>query len=297
MIENYRGVFTPLITPFKEDFSIDFDALNDLLDFLISQKVTGFFINATTGEFTSLTHAEKKLYGKFVKEKTKGKAINLINVSSTVMNEVIDLARFAKEEGFDGVVSPPPFFLIPDRNGIFNYFKRISEESNLLTFLYDIPSATGYSIPENIVIELIEKCPNIAGIKVTYDSLEYIRNLIVNGKSIRPFTVMTGIETYFIPTLISGGDGGIVALSNFAPGLFVNAFDAFKNKDFDRTVNLQSKIMELFEVYKLTNSFAAAIKISLKHLGFNLSTITRLPLIIDTSNEEKIKDIINKILK
>lgn len=295
MSQQARGVFTPLITPFKEDYTIDFEALGEIVDFLVENGVDGFFVNATTGEFTSLTSEEKKSFALFVRQRSAGKVINLLNVSSTVMSEVVEMANFARINGFDGVVSPPPFFLIPDKNGIYNYFKKISEDSGLPTYLYNIPQATGYSIPETVVIDLVQNCPLISGIKITYDSLEYIRYITLNTKVKRPFTVMTGVETYFVPTLISGGDGGIVALSHLAPNLFTGAIRAMRYKDFDGLIECHQKIMRLFDVYKLTNSFAAAIKISLKNLGFKVKPITRLPLVIDMSNEDKIVEVLKQV--
>lgn len=297
MIENLQGVITPLITPFKKDFSIDYESLDFLLEFLLKEKVNGFFVNATTGEFTSLSHQEKKDYAKFVINKTKGKAVNLLNVSSTVFSEVQDLIRFAKENKFEGIVSPPPYFLIPDRNSLINYFKLISEESGLPTFIYNIPSATGYSVPQDVVFELIEKCPNVSGIKATFDNMDYLRGIILYGKKKRKFTVMTGIETYFIPTLISGGDGGILGLSNFAPNIFVNSYNAFKEKNLDALTTFQRKIMRLFEVYKLSNSFGGAVKIALNLLGFKIELVTRNPLQLDVSHKEEIQGIIKEIYK
>jgi len=294
--ENFKGVITPLITPFKKDFSIDYEALDNLLDFLISHNIDGFFVNATTGEFTSLMHEEKKEFAKFVLSKAKGKALSLLNITSTVHEEIKDLILFAKENVFDGIVSTPPFFLVPDSKGLYDHFKEISEYG-LPTFIYNIPAATGYSIPDSTVIKLVEDCPNIFGIKITYDSLEYVKSIIIHGKEKRNFLVFTGIETYFVSTLISGGNGGVVALSNFAPELFKNAIAAFINKDFDSLMNANEKIQRLSEIYKYSNSFASAIKISLNLLGFKLETITRKPLETRTTNLEKMKEILNEVLR
>ena len=105
----YYGVITPLITPFKENSEIDYDAYEELLNFLIKSRANGFFVNATTSEFTSLSYKEKIDVASFVITRTKGKAKVLMNVASTDMREVIELCEFAKKSKVDAVVSPPYF--------------------------------------------------------------------------------------------------------------------------------------------------------------------------------------------
>jgi 4-hydroxy-tetrahydrodipicolinate synthase len=292
----YYGVITPLITPFKENGEIDYDALEELLNFLLTSKVNGFFVNATTGEFTSLSLKEKKEVAIFVSSKVGNKAKVLINVASTDMREVIELCKFAQNIKVDGIVSPPPYFLIPDKNGLKSYFLQIAKESNLDTFIYNIPAATGYSIHSSLVQELAESDERIIGVKATIDNLSYLKEIVINIKEKRPeFSAFTGVEYYFLPNLLSHGDGGIVALSNFAPLFFTSILDAFEQKNLDRLMLLQYKIMELSQIYSYASSFASSIKISLQLLGFKTTKFVRRPLSTDSEETvNKIKQILFK---
>lgn len=293
---NFKGVNVALITPFKEDYSIDYDALSEVLEYDISKKVDGIFVNATTGEFTSLTMDEKKRVAEFVTKKIANRTKLFINVSSGVFAEVESLCRFAKDFGFDAVVSPPPYFMIPDNQGIINYFVSIAQISNLPTFIYNIPIATGYSVSESTILKLAKMDDRIAGVKATLDSSSYLRNLIEGAKSARPeFTVFTGIENLFVHNLVSGGDGGILGFANAAPHFFREAYEAFEKQNLNDLTTIQRKIGKLSKIYDLTNSFAGAVKISLKLMGFNVKLIMRNPLQIDDSRLDEIKSILQEV--
>jgi 4-hydroxy-tetrahydrodipicolinate synthase len=293
---NFKGVNVALITPFNEDYSIDYDALSEVLEYDISKRVDGIFVNATTGEFTSLTTEEKKQVAEFVSKKVNKRAKLFINVSSGVFAEAESLCKFAKDFLFDAVVSPPPYFLIPDTQGIINYFISIAQMSNLPTFIYNIPAATGYSVSESTVLKLAEMDERIAGVKATIDSSAYLRNLIEGAKAARPeFTVFTGIENLFIHNLISGGDGGILGFANAAPHFFREAYEAFEKENTKDLTTIQRKIGKLSQIYDLTNSFAGALKISLKLMGFNVKLVMRNPLQIDDTRLDEIKNILQEV--
>jgi len=278
----YFGVYVPLITPFSKDYSIDYDALEELLNFLLASGVNGFFVNATTGEFTSLSLEEKEEIANLVLSTAKGKARLFLNVASTDVREVKKLCRFAAEKGFDAVISPPPYFLIPDERGLLNYFITIAEESNLDTLIYNIPPATGYSFLPKLVEELADSDSRIKGVKATIDSIGYLRDVILTVKKKHPdFSVLTGVEHNFLPNLLCGGDGGIVALSNFAPSFFIETVKSFDEKNFDSLLELHRKITTLSRIFSYSTSFASGIKISLSLMGFKVQPFVRRPLIED----------------
>jgi 4-hydroxy-tetrahydrodipicolinate synthase len=290
----YHGVITPLITPFSENGEIDYDALDELLNSIVEAKINGFFVNATTGEFTSLSFDEKKKFASFVVSRTKEKAKIFMNVSSTDMREVFELCKYARQLQVDAVVSPPPYFLIPDKKGLKDYFLKIAEESNLDTLIYNIPGATGYNLPAVYVKELAEEEKRIIGVKATVDNLSYTNELIITIKEKRPeFSIFTGVEYYFLPNLISNGDGGIVALSNFSANIFVKLLHELQEQNLAGAKILHYKIMKLSQIYKYSSSFASAIKIALSLLGFKTKNIVRKPLSTDS---EEARENIRKVL-
>ncbi|MGB9749419.1 MAG: dihydrodipicolinate synthase family protein [Caldisericia bacterium] len=289
----FSGIITPLITPFKEDGEIDFDGFKSLLNFL-QDKVDGMFVNATTGEFTSLTLDEKIEILKFVKDSVRNNVKLFSNVTSTCFNDIKKLVEVSNNLNYDAIVITPPYFLVPDIKGMKNYFLSVSKISNIPLLIYNIPACTGYSLSVEIIKELAITEEKISGVKATIDSLNYIKDLIVLIKTKREdFSVLTGVELYLAPTLLSGGDGGIVALSNFAPNLLKKVIFDYEKGDFYSLNETHKKILNLFEVYKYSSSFAGAIKITLNLLGFPINRNVRLPLFKDNEDSiQRIKEIL-----
>ncbi|MDI6860982.1 MAG: dihydrodipicolinate synthase family protein [Caldisericia bacterium] len=288
----YNGIITPLITPFNGKGEIDFKGFESLLLFL-KDKVDGFFVNATTGEFTSLSIDERIEVLKFVKSVVKEDKLIFSHITSTSIKDIEKIIKASHDLKVNAIVITPPYYLIPDRDGIKNFFYFILKISNLDLLIYNIPSCTGYSLSVDIIKEIAFECERLKGVKATIDSLSYIKDLISIKEKREDFSVLTGVELYLAPTLLSHGDGGIVALSNFAPLLLKEIILNFENKNFENFIESHRKVMKLFEIYKYSSSFASAIKIALNLLGFPISKKVRVPLIEDSEEKvEKIKDIL-----
>jgi len=294
--DKFYGIITPLITPFNDNEKIDFESYKFLLNFL-KDKVDGIFVNATTGEFTSLSLDEKIEILKFVKDIVGNNVKLFSNITSTCFKDVEKLIEVSNNLKYDAVVAIPPYFLIPNNLGMKNYFQSIIKITEIPLLIYNIPACTGYSLSVEIIKEIALSNEKLIGVKATIDSLNYIKDLIISIKSKREeFSVLTGVESYLTPTLISGGDGGIVALSNFAPQLMRKIIFDYENKDFDSLIEDHRKILKLFEIYKFSSSFAGAIKTSLNILGFPIKRKVRTPLIEDDEKSfENIKEILNSL--
>ena len=294
--DKFYGIITPLITPFNDNEKIDFESYKFLLNFL-KDKVDGIFVNATTGEFTSLSLDEKIEILKFVKDIVGNNVKLFSNITSTCFKDVEKLIEVSNNLKYDAVVAIPPYFLIPNNLGMKNYFQSIIKITEIPLLIYNIPACTGYSFSVEIIKEIALSNEKLIGVKATIDSLNYIKDLIISIKSKREeFSVLTGVESYLTPTLISGGDGGIVALSNFAPQLMKKIILDYEKKDFDSLIEDHSKILKLSEIYKFSSSFAGAIKTSLNILGFPIKRKVRTPLVEDDEKSfENIKEILNSL--
>ncbi|MFU2157765.1 MULTISPECIES: dihydrodipicolinate synthase family protein [Caldisericum] len=283
-----------LITPFKENGAIDYLGFGKFLSYLVDKSPDGLFANATTGEFTNLSLKEKKEVAIFVKENSKSVPV-YVNVHSTVFEETLEMCRFAKEMNFYAIVSPPPFFLVPSEKGLYNYFIKIAETSTLPTFIYNIPVLTGYSLSVELIKELA-KHPLIKGIKVTYDNMGYFVRLINEVKSVKQeFEIFTGTEQLYIPLILTGGDGGVMALANIALDIFNEVKAAFNNGDLEKVVSLQKKISRLTNIYSLTTSFGYAIKVALGFMNIPIERYVRKPLMEDAFDEEEFKRILEEV--
>ncbi|WP_175060043.1 dihydrodipicolinate synthase family protein [Thermococcus sp. 2319x1] len=290
-----RGVIVPLVTPFNEDYSIDFPALEEHINYLQNAGVHGIFINATTGEFTSLSFEERKLIAEKGREIVTS-TFYLVGTASTNTLEVVELTKHAQDIGADYVVIAPPYYCPLSDEALFNHYSIIAEKTDIPIILYNIPGCTTpLSVP--LIKKLATEYSNIAGIKETIDSINHVRDVIFEVKEERgDFKVFTGLDQHFLNTLLLGGDGGIMACANFAPELHLALYKAFEDKDFEKAMEYARKLAKLSKVYDLASSFGSAIKIAMGIRGFSIKPILRPPYTMD--GEEvigKVKDLLSSL--
>ncbi|WP_456396551.1 dihydrodipicolinate synthase family protein [Thermococcus sp.] len=291
-----RGVIVPLVTPFNEDYSIDFAAFEEHLDFLQKAGVHGIFINATTGEFTSLSVEERKLLAEKGRELVSS-TFYLVGTASSNTFEVIELTKHAQDIGADYAVIAPPYYCPLSDDALFGHYSMIAEKTDIPIILYNIPScATPLSV--SLIKRLALEYSNIAGIKETIDSINHIRDVILDVKGERKdFRVFTGLDQHFLNTLILGGDGGIMACANFAPEVHLALWKAFQEKRFEEAFEHARRLAKLSRVYSLASSFGSAIKLSMKIRGLSIKPVLRPPYVMDGEEvEEGIRRLLVEVL-
>ncbi|BAA29941.1 dihydrodipicolinate synthase family protein [Pyrococcus horikoshii] len=286
-----EGVIVPLITPFKEDHSIDFEALEWLIKFLEEKGVHGIFINSTTGEFTSLSLEERKILAEKGREVTS--RTYLVGTGSTSTFEVIELTKHAKEIGADGVVIVSPYYCRLKEDAIFKHFSMVAEKVDIPIILYAIPSCAN-PISLEVVRKLALEYSNVIGVKASVDSLTYLSGLIEIKEERKDFKVFTGLDQYFLPNLILGGDGGIMACANFVPEIHLEVWNAFKKGNLEKAMNSARKLVKITKIYSIASSFASAVKLAMVARGFPIKPILRPPYMMDGEEVfKKIKEIVS----
>lgn len=291
-----RGVIVPLVTPFNEDYSIDLNALEEHIDFLQKAGVHGIFINATTGEFTSLSGEERKFLAEKGRELVSSSAY-LVGTASSNTFEVIELTKHARDIGADYAVIAPPYYCPLNEEALFRHYSMVAEKVDIPIILYNIPScASPLSI--SLIRRLALEYPNIAGIKETIDSVNHVRDVIIEVKGERKdFKVFTGLDQHFLNTLILGGDGGIMACANFAPELHLSVWNAFQEKHYEEAFHHARKLARLSRIYSLASSFGSAIKLAMSLRGFSIKPVLRPPYVMDGGEvREAIRALLDDVL-
>ncbi len=297
MVSRFHGVIVPLITPFKDDYSIDFGATRWLIRRLVEKGVHGIFPYSTTGEFVHLKPEEGVELVKTVMEEVAGRAYVIPGISANCTEHSIEMGLNLKDLGVDGVIVTPPYFFNVGREGLKLHFARIAEKIDLPIIVYNIPSTTGINIPIETYVELAEEYSNIVGAKVTYSNLSYLRKLIQDVKDVRrDFSILTGLDEYFLYTLMIGGDGGIMALANIAPQIHIEIYNAWIKGDFTKAYREFKNLLELVKIYDVATSYPTAIKTTLKVLNTPIKPYVRPPLTLEKQEvEEEIKKIISRL--
>ncbi|MEM0014341.1 MAG: dihydrodipicolinate synthase family protein [Zestosphaera sp.] len=297
MRPRFYGVITPFITPFREDFALDLEGARWLVRYQVERGVHGIFPNSTTGEFVHLTREEAVTLTEVVLEEAGDRVWVLPGISANATDDSISLGKRFADMGASGVIVTPPFFFKVSGDRLRLHFTTIAEKLELPIIIYNIPATTGINIPVQLYVELAREYSNVVGAKITFDNFTYLRNLIQEVKSIRKdFTILTGLDDMLLPTLMMGGDGGIMALANATPQIHRAAYDAWEAGDLRRAYEEWRKILQLVRVYDYSSTYPTAVKTLLKTIGAPIKPYVRRPLTPEPPEvEERIKQVVKEL--
>jgi 4-hydroxy-tetrahydrodipicolinate synthase len=283
----FRGSITPLPTPFADSGrSIDEGALRRLVEFQIENGSHGVSCTGTTGEPTSLTFDERKLVIRTVVEATGGRVPVLAGTGSNATAESIELSRYAREAGADGVLVVAPYHVKPSQQGLFEHFTAVAKAvGDLPVMLYNIPGRAAVNIEPETQKRVRDACPNVFGVKeanVNYVQVSW--NLKVVG---RDWAVFSGIETLCFPMLAVGGSGHVSATANVAPRELRDLYELVQAGRWDAALDLHYRMLELNDVLFIETN-PGPLKFLLGKMGLIDPTL-RLPLVLPSpANQEKI---------
>lgn len=280
---NFKGTITALVTPFKEDLSIDFERLKKLIDFQIEGGVDALVIGGTTGESATLTTKEKLALIIQSVEFAEGRVPIIAGTGSNSTGETIDLTILAKEHGADAVLLVAPYYNKPSQEGLYYHYKAISEAVDIPQILYNVPSRTSVNVSAEIQLKLAEDCPNIVATKEASGNLEQIMEIIRHAPD--NFNVLSGDDSTTLPIILMGGAGVISVISNYAPKMFSECVNAALEGNYDMALDIHYKLFDLMKLNFIEPNPVPA-KTILSFMGY-LEENFRLPLVpITVKNRE-----------
>lgn len=288
---------TPAVTIFHPDGSINLEETGRVYEHLIQGQVDGILLLGSIGEFFAPTLEQKKELIRFALRKINHRVPVLVGTTSMVFDEIIQLSRFAGEEGADGVIILPPYYFPLSEASMEAYYGRIAEllpEQNI--YLYNFPDRTGYDVTPQVTLHLAEKYANIKGYKDTQAGMDHTRELIKRIKPVRPdFAIYSGFDDNFAHNVLSGGDGCIAGLSNLVPELTHGWAEALRREDLAAVQAAQQKIDLLMEIYQVGKPFVPYIKAAMEERGIisGASSSFPFPQVTD-GDREKIRAILAK---
>ncbi|MEM2021626.1 MAG: 4-hydroxy-tetrahydrodipicolinate synthase [Zestosphaera sp.] len=291
----FRGIITPMITPFKRGYEIDFEALEWLTTHLVKGGVHAVFPNSTAGEAPNLTASEKRELISRVIELASGRTRILPGIGGNSTLEVLELGKFVKDLGADGGIVITPYFYKPTPKELKAHYGRIAESLEIPIIIYHFPALTGVTLTIKTVSELALEYSNIVGLKVTYDNLTYLRCIIDEVKGVRKdFSIFSGLDQYLLINLMLGGDGDVAALSNLTPKLHRSIYDAWLSGDLVKAYSLYTRLLTLTKLIDISSSTMAAVKAALSLVGAPIEPVLRPPL---SEEGEDFKKTASELLK
>lgn len=255
----FFGAICPAITPFNIKNKVDFAAMEKHYKMLTDAKINGILVMGTIGEFVTLSIKERLAIIKQAHQFTDLPLI--VNVSTTVIDDMIRLADAAFDDGYPAVMALPHYYFSQTVNQLYEYYRYLDSKFSGNWFIYNFPARTGCDVGTQLVTRLITDCPKFIGIKDTVDCASHTRSLVLATQAIRKdFAVFSGFDEYFIPNLMNGGAGVLSGLNNVVPELFANVMNAFHKNDFSEISRLHKEISRLSNIYNIGDDFVTTIK-------------------------------------
>ncbi len=239
-----RGIITPLLTPLKEDGSIDYVATERLVRYVIEGEVAGIFVLGTTGEGPCIDFVDKCEFVSKVIQLVAGRVPVLVGITDTVYANSVRLISLSGENGAAGVVITPPPYFSCSQSELLVYFEALSSRSELPCYLYNIPSLTKTTIePETVALASVYS--KIIGLKDSSGDMIYlnkVRELV--GKT-PEFALYIGPEELLAETVIFGIHGGVHGGSNIFPRLYVELYRAAEMGQLKRVKELHRIVISI----------------------------------------------------
>ncbi len=249
-----RGIYVPHITPFKEDQSIDYDALRACIDFWIEGGLSGLVTLGSNGEFPYLMRSERRDLIKHVIDYVNGRVQVIVGTGAPSTIETIELSKEAVDLGADAVMIAPPYYFKVSSEELLSHYSAILDEIDAPVILYDVPKFVGYSIEVDVFEKLVKEYSQIIGVKDSSNNILHIAELIRRiGDKI---SIMAGTSRVILPTLVLGGKGAIVAVANFMPKEVVRLYQSFIEGNIDEARKIQFLINEVDMLMKKYNQIA-----------------------------------------
>lgn len=233
-----EGIFTALLTPFKEDYSINEASLHKLVEFNLSKGVNGFYVGGSTGEGMIMSPAERKEVFRIVKE-AAGSRVPLIAHCGTVStDDAIDMAKTAEALGYDAISAVAPFYYGFSYPAIRKYYDDIVSSVNIPMVVYNFPGGNGFTFTADYAAEMFED-ERFMGIKHTSADLFTLHQF--KQKIKRPVTVFNGFDEMCLGGLAMGADGAIGSTYNFMGDKFVKLRNEFLAGNISEAQKLQDE--------------------------------------------------------
>jgi 4-hydroxy-tetrahydrodipicolinate synthase len=246
MRETLRGVFTAIVTPFREDGGIDGAALRRVVRYQVDGGVAGVVPMGTTGESATVTPDEHERVVAIAAEEARGdrRVLVIAGASSNDTAKAVDLARRSARAGADLLLAVTPYYNKPKQDGLVAHFRAIAEAAELPVVVYNVPARTGCNLLPETVLELAED-GRFAGVKEASANLDQVAE-ILRG---RPpgFAVLSGEDSLTLPIVALGGEGVIAVISNQAPALLVALVDAALAGRRDEAAGLHARLLPLMK--------------------------------------------------
>lgn len=242
-MKKFKGTGVAVITPFKNDLSIDFAAMGRIIEHIIAGGVNYIVLLGTTGESSTLNREEKSALTSFAVEAIGKRVPLVVGIGGNNTSDIVSYIRQSDMDGVDAILSVAPYYNKPCQKGLFQHFRQIALASPVPVILYNVPSRTASSILPETCLELARSCDNIIGIKESSGNYENMMKIIKDKPD--NFMVISGNDMDVLTVTAVGGAGVISVLANAYPAECSELVQQALKYNFKIAREIQFKFLEM----------------------------------------------------
>jgi 4-hydroxy-tetrahydrodipicolinate synthase len=274
MNNTLKGTGVALITPFTESGAIDFDAMANIINYLIEGNVNYIVALGTTAESVTLSKSEKKEIAAFIQQTVNGRIPLVLGIGGNNTAEIIESFSDTDFKGYSAILSVSPYYNKPSQEGIYQHYAAIAKLAPLPIILYNVPGRTASNMNASTTLRLAHDFPNIIGIKEASGNMEQSMRIIQNKPT--DFLVISGDDALTLPFISIGMEGVISVAAHANPLQFSKMVDLALKGNITEAAKIHYSLLDMMcLIFEEGNP--AGIKSLLSHKGL-CKNVLRLPL-------------------
>ena len=274
-MNKFKGTGVALVTPFRKEGEVDFNALQKLVEFQIENGVNYLVVQGTTGESVTLTDEEKVSVLEYIIDITKNRVPIVLGVGGNNTSNVVQQIKKFNSFRIDAYLSVSPYYNKPSQAGIIAHYGQIAQASDKPIILYNVPGRTGSNMTAETTLTLANTYANIVAVKEASGNLEQIMEVIKGKPS--DFLVISGDDALTLPHIACGGDGVISVVANAFPKRFSSMVDYALKGDLEKAKPLHYELFPIIQQL-FADGNPGGIKYVLKLISIGEDHV-RLPLV------------------
>lgn len=295
MVKKYHGIIPPIVSPVDADENIDEKGFRELIEYCIKGGLHGFLVAGTNGETMQLTQAERNRAIKIALDQVNGRVPVIAGVMDTSTRRVIENIKAVEDMGGTCAAVTPIFYdRHTSQDETIRHFEKILKETKVELFVYNIPPFTGIKLTPDTVIKIAQLDERVVGYKDSAAAYTDFLKVVAKFKN-TPFSVLSGATPQALSGVLMGADGFVPALGPAFPELFVDAYEAAKSKDVDKTKAYDELVRESGRILGMTKNATAAAKYAISLRGHIDKRVLWPQDMIQPEEEGKIKEQLEKV--
>ena len=287
-----KGMGVALVTPFKEDGSVDYEALLRLVDYQLQNGTDFLCVLGTTAETPTLSKEEKEKVKRTVIDRVGGRIPILLGVGSNSTQAVVETVKNDDMTGVDALLVVVPYYNKPSQEGIYQHYKAVAEATELPIVLYNVPGRTGVNMTAETTLRLARDFKNVVAIKEASGNIAQMDDIIKNKPE--NFDVISGDDGITFPLITLGAVGVISVIGNAFPKEFSRMTRLALQGDYANALKIHHSFTELFSLLFVDGN-PAGVKAMLNAMGM-IENRLRLPLVpTRITTFEKMRQILQEL--